>query len=114
MSQRLRPWSFRGVGVSRGSTVIYRRGQAVDPFKGGVEMLDGCPQGGLLFLDLFERSAGGSQCCQIKTYIGACTCHRGPECTERDDDIGNERRVSVGSKPPQVLDGADRPLAQQG
>ena len=93
--------------------MVYLRRQFVDPVKSGVEALDGRPQVRVLFPDAFEGGARGGERREIEAHVGARPCHRCPEGTERDDDIGYERRVAVGTKPPQVSNGIDGPLAQQ-
>lgn len=66
----------------------------------------------MLFPDAFERGACGRERSEIEAHVRARPCYRRPEGTERDDDIGNERGVTVGGKPPQISNGGDGPVAQ--
>lgn len=101
-------------GVGGSGPVVYLGGQPVYPIERGVEVLDGLPQGRVLFPNLLEGGARGGERREIETHVCARPCHRCPQGTERDDDIGDKRRVTVGSKPPQISDGIDGSLAEHG
>lgn len=66
----------------------------------------------MLFPNLFESDTRRRERCEIKTYVGARPCYRCPEGPERYNGIGNKRRVTVGSKPPQISYGTDGSLAE--
>lgn len=66
----------------------------------------------MLFPNLFESATGRRERSEIETHVGARPCDRCPEGPERNDDIGNKCRVTVGGKPLQISYGIDGPLAE--